>query len=431
MKTNILSVLSILSLSALAQTPAPEARFAAMTPAEVRAFEIETMERIADLALIPPKLNTHPLPQYDYDQLDYGMTIGIARTPAGRLWAAWVAGEDGPKAFFVLATSDDDGETWSKPRLVIDPHSKNLPMDRSVLVGNLWTDPNGKLWLFFNQSMMQFDGRSGVWSATCENPDAEAPVWSAPRRIWHGFTLNKPTVLSTGEWLLPVSLNRSGGIGPFRGAFKELDPLRGANVFCSTDQGATWLRQGCVAYPSPCWDEHMTVERKDGTLWMLARTGKGIMQSTSSDRGKTWAEPSAPAGISQPVARFHVRKLASGRILLVKHGDTVDAHEGKRNKLKAFLSEDDGLTWKGGLMLDERNGVSYPDGFQAPDGTLYVSYDHNRSSAGEILLARFTEEDILAGKLTGPKSKLQMLISKPLKNRKPAVPQPPAPTPNS
>ena len=65
-------------------------------------------------------------------------------------------------------------------------------------------------------------------------------------------------------------------------------------------------------------------------------------------------------------------------------------------------------------MLDERKGISYPDGFQAPDGTLYISYDRNRATDGEILLARFTEEDILAGRLVGPKSKLQMLISRPL-----------------
>jgi hypothetical protein len=50
-------------------------------------------------------------------------------------------------------------------------------------------------------------------------------------------------------------------------------------------------------------------------------------------------------------------------------------------------------------MLDERKGVSYPDGFQAPDGTIYISYDRNRATDGEILLARFTEEDILANKL--------------------------------
>jgi hypothetical protein len=82
--------------------------------------------------------------------------------------------------------------------------------------------------------------------------------------------------------------------------------------------------------------------------------------------------------------------------------------------LTAWLSDDEGRTWQGGLMLDERKGISYPDGFQAPDGTIYISYDRNRATDGEILLARFTEDDILAGRLVGPKSKLKMLISRPL-----------------
>lgn len=50
---------------------------------------ITRLEKIADHALVPPTLNTSPLPEYD--KLDYGMTIGIAVTPGGRLWACWVA----------------------------------------------------------------------------------------------------------------------------------------------------------------------------------------------------------------------------------------------------------------------------------------------------------------------------------------------------
>ncbi|MFO7922693.1 MAG: sialidase family protein [Bacteroidales bacterium] len=68
-------------------------------------------------------------------------------------------------------------------------------------------------------------------------------------------------------------------------------------------------------------------------------------------------------------------------------------------------------------MLDERDGISYPDGTQAPDGTIYISYDRERSKLGEILMACITEEDILAGKLISPGSKLKILISRPLKNR--------------
>ena len=405
----------------------PAERFADMTPEQVRAFEdevqakletldgIEALETMADLALIPPQMNTSPLPEYGYDRLDYGMTIGIERTPGGRLWACWVAGGDSPKAFFVLATSDDDGETWSNPRLVVDSHKANLPRDRSVLVGNLWTDPLGRLRLIFDQSMDMFDGRGGVWVSVCENPDADQPAWSRPRRIWHGVTLNKPTVLSTGEWMLPISFDQRGGLGAFKGTFKKLDPYRGANVFVSTDEGASWRRRGMARFPRPDWHEHMIVERRDGTLWMLARTGNGIMECTSADGGRTWSEP-APSNIKHPVARFHIRRLASGRILLVKHGETTDRHEG-RSKLTAWLSDDEGKTWKGGLMLDERKGISYPDGFQAPDGTIYISYDRNRATDGEILLSRFTEEDVLAKELVGPKSKRKMLISRPLKGR--------------
>ncbi len=384
------------------------------TPEEAAA-RIKKMEAIAEHALVPPTLNTSPLPEYDYDQLDYGMTIGMERTPKGRLWACWVAGGDSPKAFFVLATSDDDGETWSKPRLVVDSHSKDLPRERSILVGNLWTDPLGRLWLIFDQSMDMFDGRAGVWAAICENPDADEPSWSEPRRIWHGVTLNKPTVLSNGEWMLPVSLDQRGGFGPFKGCFADLDPMRGANVFVSKDKGETWERRGMATFPKPDWHEHMIVQRKDDSLWMLARTKTGIMESTSTDMGATWSEP-VESAIKHPVARFFIRRLASGNLLLVKHGDKIDAHEG-RVQLSAWISDDDGKSWKGGLVLDERKGISYPDGLQAPDGTIYISYDRNRSTDGEILMARFTEADVLAKKLVGPKSALKMLISKPLKPR--------------
>ncbi|MCC6682796.1 MAG: exo-alpha-sialidase [Phycisphaeraceae bacterium] len=405
-----LALFACTSLAA-AQTP-PEQRFVQMSPEQVREYELSVMRQIADLALIPPVLNTSPLPDYDYDKLDYGMTIGIERTPAGRLWVCWVAGGDSPEAFFLLATSDDNGETWSKPRLVIDNHSPNLPLGRSTLVGTLWTDPPGRLWLFFDQSMEMFDGRAGDWATVCENPDADDPQWSAPRRIWHGLTLNKPTVLSTGEWMLPISLDQRPGFGAFKGAFPELDPYRGANVFVSDDHGQTWQRRGCVTFPDPDWHEHMIVERRDGSLWMLARTKKGIMQSISTDAGQTWSQPDEPPAIRQPNARFHIRRLASGRLLLVKHGQTVDAHDG-RCQLSAWLSEDDGRTWQGGLMLDERKGISYPDCAQSPDGTLYISYDRNRSTEGEILLARISEDDILAGRLVKPDSRLRMLICRP------------------
>ncbi len=374
---------------------------------------------LLERGLEPPRLNTTPLPQYGYDRLDYGMTIGIERTPGGRLWACWVGGGDSEKGFFVLAASDDDGATWSDPRLVIDPHSTDLPCARRTLVGTLWTDPIGRLWLFFDQALGYYDGRSGDWFVRCDNPDAAQPRWSDPVRLWHGCTLNKPTVIDNGEWLLPVSIWARDYIDPrFAGCFAELDDQRMAHVFVSADHGATWARRGGVRFPRSNFDEHMIVEQRDGSLWMLARTLDSIWESVSSDAGRTWAQPRRSV-VAHVSARFHIRRLRSGRLLLVKHGRRVDERTGEggghgRSWLTAFLSEDDGLSWQGGLVLDERAVVSYPDGTQAPDGTMYVSYDRNRATDGEILMARFTEADVLEGRCVGPRSRLRMLISRPL-----------------
>ena len=82
-----------------------------------------------------------------------------------------------------------------------------------------------------------------------------------------------------------------------------------------------------------------------------------------------------------------------------------------REKLTAYLSDDEAKSWKGGLMIDERPGVSYPDGTFMDDGSIVVIYDHERHKEGDILLARFTEEDILAGKTVNPNSFLKVTVS--------------------
>jgi hypothetical protein len=46
--------------------------------------------------------------------------------------------------------------------------------------------------------------------------------------------------------------------------------------------------------------------------------------------------------------------------------------------MTAFLSDDEGKTWRGGLLLDERSSVSYPDGFEKPDRLIHILYDWNR-----------------------------------------------------
>jgi predicted neuraminidase len=403
----------------------PEAdRLTTLDPDQAMAFELETLRRVADLALLPPHFVTNPLPEFGYDRLDYAMNLSLERTPGGRLFAVWVGGEDGPQAFMLLATSDDGGDSWSDPRLVIHGRSSGLPCPRSVIVGNLWCDPLGRLWFFFDQTMHHFDGRGGLWATRCDRPEADELVWTTPIRIWHGSVLNKPIVLSTGEWVLAAQLLESNGLGPFaQPLFPELDPLRGVILLVSTDQGANWRVRGRVAtVVHPDWHEPTLVERRDASLWMLIRTGMGVVETVSTDGGRTWAPPKPHTTIRQTPSRCHLQRLASGRILLIKNGPKIDQanldHHAGRTQLSAWLSEDEGRTWCGGLILDDRAGVSYPDGCQDPDGRIFVSYDYDRSGHAHIMLARFTEDDVMAARVVSPESELQRIIVRPRKNSK-------------
>jgi len=63
-------------------------------------------------------------------------------------------------------------------------------------------------------------------------------------------------------------------------------------------------------------------------------------------------------------------------------------------------------------LLDDRLVVSYPDGDQAADGTIFVVYDHNREGDLEILMARFTEEDVLARQPVSPGARFRLLVNR-------------------
>jgi hypothetical protein len=140
---------------------------------------------------------------------------------------------------------------------------------------------------------------------------------------------------------------------------------------------------------------------------MLMRSGVDhLWESFSSDKGKTWSEGKA-SSISSPVSRFFIRRLQSGNLLLVNHYKFTGRHH-----ITAQISTDDGVSWNEGLLLDERERVSYPDGVQDKDGIIWVVYDRDRQGAGEILLARFREEDVIAGKDVSGKVRLKQVISR-------------------
>ncbi len=248
----------------------------------------------------------------------------------------------------------------------------------------------------------------------CEDPDAATLAFGPVRRIANGLMMNKPTVLLSGEWLFPCAI-WSGEYSRPTEQHPELVAELSGNVYVTKDSGETFQFRGGVAMPQRVFDEHMVVELNDGRLWMLVRTVYGIGQAFSRDGGRTW-ENVGPSGHTGPNSRFFIRRLSSGRLLLINHVNPTNAWADKawkrRDNLMAMLSEDDGKTWIGGLMLDARAPVSYPDATQAADGRIYAIHDFDRYGAREMLMSVFTEDDVLAGQCVRPDARLRVIVNK-------------------
>jgi len=349
---------------------------------------------------------------------------GIERAPSGRLWAIWYSGgksEGLPGNYCVVATSGDDGKTWSKPVLLI----KGPTSESSTFDAIPWLDPKGRLWFFYVQFARDSNGGTkayGTFAVHTDSPNEARPTWSKPSLVASGGRIfGKPILGASGEWLAPIYIDG-------KPAEKE------TGVLSSTDEGTSWQFRGGTSVPKELrnFSEHTLAQRKNGDLWMVIRTTAGLSESISTDGGRVWSDP-IPFR-DGPNTRAHVRRLKSGALLLVYH-DLVERDKfqlgpkGKptypRANIAVWLSDDEGRTWPHKLLLDARE-CSYPDATQAPDGRIYVAYDCWRygcragvfrydPAAGpgkEIALAVVREEDIRAGEIVSPGSRLRQVVNR-------------------
>lgn len=330
---------------------------------------------------------------------------GIEQTKKGRTFVCFYSGETA-EVFgnYEVLIQSDDLHSFSAPVAAAYVGPSGRCFD-----GALWIDPTGRLWFIWN---LQPDNL--VCAAICEDPDADELKWSEPFRIGEGVMLNKPTVLSSGEWLFPIALWKNDVYFNMR---NRTDGEPAAYVYKTSDNGATFTRLGGSDLRERVFDEHMLLEINKDILKMYVRTKYGIGVSSSYDRGLTWTT-GEDSGFGGPGSRFHIRKLSSGRVLLINHLNFTG-----RNNLTALLSEDGGKTFPYSLLLDERSRVSYPDAVEGEDGFLYVVYDRDRGCfkksleeayvcAREILIAKITENDILNGALCTPGSELKITASR-------------------
>ena len=354
------------------------------------------------------KFKTERLGKYLAKKRKWQGIPSVEVTENGRVYIAFYSGGKDEQLgnFCVLLTGDEN--SGFKEIAAADAGRFGRCFDPA-----LWIDRKGRLWLFFaTMPKMQ------TYAVVCENPcdEPENLVWGKPFFVAEGIMLNKPLLTGRGEALFPVSVWEKTLCETTAKVCKKMKilPATAADgAYAVIYKNGKFEVGGMVRSSAPSYDEHMFLEKDNGKIEVYIRTTGEIEKAESADGGRTFSAPEK-SGIKNPNSRFFIKKLRSGRALLINHYN----YKG-RNNLTALLSEDDGKTFPYSLLLDERNKVSYPDCAEGKDGFLYIVYDRERGSknqreeksAKEILLAKIKEEDILCGKLS-EKSKLKIIVSK-------------------
>ena len=320
----------------------------------------------------------------------------VAVTRGGRIFLGWYSGgirEPHIDNYNLLTYSDDLGESWSEPLLVIESSCEKCIHALDI---QLWLSPKGELHVYWVQNHVTVttdgvrpplpkifpwvscdgydfgDFEHSMWMCVCKDPDAERLEFTEPKRVDKGFLRCKPTLLPDGRIL----------------AF-NYDQYSDRYGYSVSDDGYTYSHRYGGEKVATMFDEAMAYVREDGSIRMLARTVKGFLaESISYDGGESF-EPAHLSDIPDPSSRFFISRTPTGRILLVYHDSSIE-----RTNLTLALSEDDGQSWKYKRTVDTRTQVSYPDA-DFYGGRIFLTYDRERTGAKEILFLSFTEEDVI------------------------------------
>ena len=302
----------------------------------------------------------------------------IAQTADG-LIAAWFGGTAETKPDVTIWISRCRSGTWSAPVEVADgvqPDGSRFACWNPVL----FQYAGGPLDLFYKVGPSPREW----WGMLIESADG-GKTWTHPRKLPAGILgpiKDKPVLLTRGTLLCPSS--------------SENDGWRVHMEFTS-DRGTTWSRTDALNDPhtfeliQPTILDHGT----RGIQILCRSKQKWIVQSWSTDGGKTWGEFTATS-LPNPNAGIDAVCLKDGRSLLV-YNDSKN----ERTPLNIALS-DDGKTWKAGPALETETGAgefSYPAIIQSTDGLVHITYTWKRLRIKHVVIdpAKLVVHDVLTG----------------------------------
>ncbi len=343
-------------------------------------------------AAAAPPVRVHETKVISHQPQQYHGWPTLARRQNGQLLLVCSGGREAhvcPFGRVEMMRSDDDGQTWGWPRVVMDGGIDDrdagvLETAKGAILVTTFTS------LAYEPILTRAEkteaGQPGAW------PEDKLRRWQGAHRRLSAEQRQQ----ALGVWMIRST---DGGV-TFSGRYDCLvdsphGPIQlsdgrllyagkdlwreGKRVgFCqSTDDGQTW--NWLASLPIREGDSHTSyhelhaVEASDGRLVCQIRnhnrtnTGE-TLQSESDDGGKTWSVPHSIGVWGLP---SHLLRIKDGRLLMTY------GHRRKPLGNQARLSEDGGRTWSEAIIISG-DGISgdlgYPSTVQLGDGSLLSAW---------------------------------------------------------
>lgn len=285
-----------------------------------------------------------------------------------------------------------DLENWDTPVIKVAEAGK------SVIGGYLFLAPDGKLQLYYTLSSGSYDGEGVIYMQTCQDPVAAPSLWSERVKVGVGCVSASPVVMPDGGLCLPAALWGASCIDEaYKTAHPELDERRGAFAYVSRDGGATWTAGTSVNVSERLhanYNNPRVYASPDGTLNLVARSCDSgfLYKATSKDGGANWTLPDK--FMQNPHRDFALTRLADGRLILVKNFKLDVRQFFCDRELYAYISEDEGESWYGGMCVTKEAFVGMPVVSQNKAGEIYVACRKHNQDTSAVMIFKTTPQEI-------------------------------------
>ena len=255
----------------------------------------------------------------------------------------------------LMRRSLDGGQTWSAPDRVIDYPDGVSASDPSFIVDR----ERNRVFLLAN--VMDLDQAPNQYRFHVLFSDDAGASWSEPTDI--------TDQIAPSGWRDDFMFVTSGrGIQAANGTLLHtlVNLQRGVHVLASENHGASWQLADAPITPG---DESKIVEMSDGT-WMVNSRVAGAGHRwvhRSSDGGSSW-KSGPDSTLVDPAVNASLIRMGPRLVY------TGAYHPTNRENLMLRISEDDGLTWSEGEVI-EAGSAAYVSTTALNDSTIALFYE--------------------------------------------------------